>query len=109
MSNEEITISKAEYIRLLNDSANYNALKEKTFKYTLLSFNDVLRLTNQKKSTLLKAISEGDFPLPIKKAGSKARGVMWLLHEIEEWVEKQMANRPLHSDFEYHDYEELDA
>lgn len=71
---------------------NENTIHDKPFKYTLLTRKEVEAITKMARSTIYDAMKNSDFPIPIRKGCGK--GVVWLQHELEEWVEKRMANRP---------------
>ncbi len=91
MGDNMITLTSAEYVALLNDANAYRALSEKAFKYTLLTRKEVEAITRMGRSTIYDAMNNSDFPRPIRKGCGK--GVVWLLHELEEWIEKRMENR----------------
>ena len=91
MSDNMITLTSAEYVALLNDANAYRALNKKAFKYTLLTRRDVEAITRMGRSTIYDAMNNSDFPRPIRKGCGK--GVVWLQHELEAWIEKRMGNR----------------
>lgn len=91
MSENMITITSAEYVALVNDANEYRAMREKAFKYTLLTRKEVEAITRMGRSTIYDSMNNSDFPRPIRKGCGK--GVVWLQHELEAWIEKRMENR----------------
>ena len=53
---------------------------------TLLNRHEVERIVKMPRSTLYQAISEGDFPKPIR-AGK--RSVRWFEDEVAAWMESR--------------------
>lgn len=91
MSGNMITLTSAEYVALVNDANAHRAAQNSAFKYKLLTRKEVEAITRMSRSTIYHAMTNSDFPKPIKKASG--RGVVWLQNELEEWIEKRMSNR----------------
>ncbi|OED84642.1 transcriptional regulator [Vibrio breoganii ZF-55] len=51
---------------------------------------EVLKLTGLSKSSIYDRIKAGQFPNSVPLGG---RSVAWVAHEIEQWIDSQIAQR----------------
>lgn len=57
-------------------------------KHTILRLPAVRHATGLSRSTIYLRVAEGTFPRPVHLGG---RSVGWLESEVEEWVERRIA------------------
>ncbi|EHQ8971635.1 AlpA family transcriptional regulator [Escherichia coli] len=62
--------------------------------YRLLRISDVINLTGLPKSTIYLKIKNNEFP---NQVSIGSRSVAWVENEVNEWIEKNIANRSLSS------------
>ncbi|MCX3174325.1 helix-turn-helix transcriptional regulator [Escherichia coli] len=62
--------------------------------YRLLRISDVINLTGLPKSTIYLKIKNNEFP---NQVSIGSRSVAWVENEVNEWIEKNIANRSLNS------------
>ena len=59
---------------------------------TILRMPKVKKITQLSRDAIYHSISRGDFPKPIKIT---PRSSGWLLHEVEQWIDKKIMERDL--------------
>lgn len=57
-------------------------------KHTILRLPAVLHATGLSRSTIYQRVADGAFPRPVSLGG---RSVGWLESEVEQWVERRIA------------------
>ncbi|BBN72078.1 AlpA family transcriptional regulator [Salmonella enterica] len=62
--------------------------------HRLLRITDVINLTGLPKSTIYLKIKNNEFP---NQVSIGSRSVAWVENEVNEWIEKNIANRNLNS------------